>query len=470
MGTILVIDLGTSYFKAALFDHDGRMQASSRQAVPASGEAEGRVELSAEAFETLVAKAVGELSKRRPDGLSDVEVTTFATQTNSFLLLDDRDRPLTPLILWPDRRAIEFEAQVRQRFDAPAAAAKTGVPQVNHQFMLAKLLWLQQHQPDVWKQAVRLCLISDYLTLLFTGRHVTDAGAAGLTGLLDIRQCQWLPEIVTGFGIKPESLPAIARPGTDLGIIVPQAARRFGLPESCRFAVGCLDQYAGAVGAGNVEPGRVSETTGTVLASVLCTDRMSSDLPAGVFQGPAFAPNRFFQMVFGDLSANYLEWYRNRQQDRPDFDRLIAMAEKIEPGAGGLRVRPEAGLTQPANVFHGLSPRHTQGHMVRCILEAVASSLRKQVATLCSGTLPDEIRSVGGAARSGVWLQIKADVLGVSTRAIDCQEPTCMGAALLAEASLSGTDVPSIARQWVLPGQVHQPDQMRHRRYRELGL
>lgn len=553
MGTILVIDLGTTYFKTALFNRDGRLLDVARLAVPVVGHMEGRAELSADEFERLVAGGIQEIRDRRPNGLADVEAATFATQTNSFLLLDESDRALTPLILWPDRRAVEFEEKVRELLYTASMAARTGVPQVSHQFMAAKLLWFREHRQDIWRQAARLCLISDYLTLLLTGRHVTEAGAAGLTGLVDIHECRWMLESIAALGVPPEWLPTIVRAGSCCGTVggrdsrergcekgfshqpgvcphfarenngppasnkhdehlapgemgtdpLPdpsKAATLFGLPGSCLFIVGCLDQYAGAIGAGNVMPGGVSETTGTVLATVRCADHFNTKLPPGVFQGPAFAPDRYFQMVFGDCSANYLEWYRNQLPNRPDFDCLIAMAETVPPGAEGLRIDPQVRLTtagggqspfrqvsEPRNpcgepsgyCFQGemgtvfgseTVAGYTTGQVVRCILEGVGSALREQVATLCGPDLPEEIRSVGGATRSSVWLQIKADVLGIGVRAINCPEPTSLGAAILAEASLRGIDVPTIAGEWVRPAPPHRPDPEAHRRHQELGL
>lgn len=469
MGNILVIDLGTSYFKVALFGRDGQLHDVVRLAVPVTGQDKGLAELDAKTFEGLVTTGIQTLSDRSPQLIAGVDAVTFATQTNSFLLLDEHNQPMTPLILWPDRRALECENQARKLFDAQENATLTGVPQISHQFMVAKLLWLRQYRQELW-QAAHLLLISDYLTWLFTGRFMTEAGTAGLTGLIDIHQCEWLPVMVARFGIKSEWLASIVRAGTDLGPISVVAARRWSLPESCRFIVGCLDQYAGAIGAGNAEPGRVSETTGTVLATVRCSDELSTTLPPTVFQGPAFVPGRYFQMIFGNTSANYLEWFRNQQPDRPSFEQLVMEAELVPPGAGGLRLRLGSELTVPAEVFDGLTQQHTRHHMVRCILEAVASALRDQVQTLCRPNMPEEIRSVGGASRSSLWLQIKADVLGTSVRAIDCPEPTSMGAAILAEASLRGTEVSEIVRQWVQPAPAHLPDHQHHRQYQELGL
>jgi xylulokinase len=470
MTKILAIDLGTTFFKLTLFDRAGQLRETHRIAPPVVKPKAGWMELPADAMEEAIAAGIRELGNRPGGGLADVEAVTFATQTNSFVLLGEDARPLTPVILWPDARAAELEADLQSQYAAAKTAAITGIPQLNCQFMVAKLLWLRQHCPEVWQRMDRIALISDYLTLLLTGQHVTEAGAAGLTGLVDIHRCQWSPEMLGRFALDERRLPAIARAGTDLGPIRPSAADRFGLPRSCRFVVGCLDQYAGAIGVGNVASGMMSETTGTVLATVRCDDRFSEQLGPDVFQGPAFREGLYWRMAFGDISANYLQWYRDQLSDRPEFERLTALAEPIEPGAAGLRLRTGAGLTVTENVFDGLTSRHARGHLVRCILEAVARALADQAGTLGEGTLPVEIRCAGGAARSDLWLQIKADVLGVATTATTCCEPTSLGAAMLAEASLGGGDVREVARQWVQLKPPHRPDPQRHRQYEALRL
>jgi xylulokinase len=415
------------------------------------------MELPAEAFCHSIEQGLTAL--RACDGCSfdDVAAITFATQTNSFVLLDANDRPLTSLILWPDERAKAMEAEVRRRGETPDFRAKTGIPELTFEFMVAKLLWLQEESPETWKPAARIDLISDYLTFLMTGRHVTEAGAAGLTGLLDIHSCQWRPTMLASFGLSASQLPKVVRAGTDLGPILPEAARQFGLPSTCRFVVGCLDQYAGAIGAGNVAPGMVSETTGTVLATVRCSDRFSTSLDNAVYQGPAFHPNWYWRMVFGNTSARYLQWYCEQLPDQPSFDQLTAEAATIGQNADGLRLNTDAPLTDVAAVFPGLTKSHTRGHFVRCILEAVAGALRDQVEALCDDTSPKEIRCAGGGARSDLWLQIKADRLKTTTVATTCPEPTSLGAAILAKAALDGADVRMIADKWVALKTPHRP-------------
>ena len=151
MAKIIAIDLGTTYFKIVLFDRSGRLCDTCRIAPPVIAAETGHMELPADAFTEAIGRGIAELRNRADGGLADVEAVTFATQTNSFLLLDGRDQPLTPIILWPDRRAESLETEVHDRCGAAAFSATTGIPQVNHQFMVAKLLWLQRHSPDTWK-------------------------------------------------------------------------------------------------------------------------------------------------------------------------------------------------------------------------------------------------------------------------------------------------------------------------------
>ncbi len=476
---ILVCDLGTSYFKLAMVDPSGQLAGLCRIRPPVRQPEPGWMELDARAFVEVLADGVAQLEAEVPGSVSAVTAVTFATQTNSFVLLDEGGRPLTPIVLWPDERAAAFEQEYRGRCLLPAAALTTGIPAVTRQYMAAKLLWLQRESPHTWEKTAKICLISDYLTLVLTGRHVTEAGAAGLTGLLDVHRCRWSAELLASLGIRPDCMPTPVRAGTELGPL--DRCEGFGGPTgrlrlspSCRFVVGCLDQYAGAIGAGNTSAGCVSETTGTVLASVRCADRFDSSVRPGTFQGPAFADGLYYRMAFGEIAANYLEWYRQQLPQAIDFERLAEMADRMEPGAGGLRLKSGVALTanretlKLEDVFEGLRADHTEGHMVRCIMEAVAFALGEQIRALCGDDLPTEIRSAGGGARSAVWLQIKADVLGVPVAATECAEPTCLGAAILAEAACEGKSVGEVAQDWVRVKSPHLPRLEHHRRYQAM--
>ncbi|MBA3776571.1 MAG: hypothetical protein H0X11_09050 [Betaproteobacteria bacterium] len=237
---------------------------------------------------------------------------------------------------------------------------------------------------------------------------------------------------------------SVVRAGTDLGPVF-EAAREFGLPETCRFVTGTLDQYAGAIGTGAVRPGDVCQTTGTVLAAVRCSDRLENR--PEIFQGPSFDPNRFFQMAFSSTSANLLDWYRSRLPGAPSYDELTRWA--FEAPESDLVIEPYADCGSLDESFRHVRSEHTPGQVVRAVMQRVAQSLAEQIDALSEWGRPIEIRSAGGAARNDLWLQIKADTLGVPFVALESEEPTSLGAAMLAASAVGLGDINTLARQWV---------------------
>lgn len=468
MSAIITLDLGTTYFKAALFDRQGQLFALHREAPPIEHSTPEQWELPPDQFRETVIRAIAQLAIESPTGLGEVVAISFATQTNSFVLFDEHDRPLTPIILWPDGRATGMSDAIDDLAALPRFQEITGVPKLSHEFMAAKLAWLQTTDPGLWSRARRVCLLSDYLTLWLTGRHVTEAAAASLTGLLDVRQLRWWSPACDCLGLPEEWLGEVVRGGTDLGTIRPEAADELGLPRSCRFVVGCLDQYAGAIGTGNIRPGGVSETTGTVLATVRCSNTMAAGAGGEIYQGPGVEDGVYYQMVFGSTSANLLEWYNSRLPNSPGFEELDRRAALIPPGSEGVRVRYRADQGDLAAGFIGTDPVQATGHAARAIMEAVAFALADQVDRLCGSQRPGEIRSSGGAARSRVWLQIKADVLGTEFAANACPEPTSLGAALLAARACGWGTMEELARQWVHTQEPCRPDLTRHEIYQAI--
>lgn len=446
----LIIDLGTTYFKFSLIDRAGNLVHTSRLPTLVRRSDLGRCEIDVADFERTIAEGISSLAQQT-GGLNDVDAITFATQSNSFVLLDENYQAITSIILWPDDRANGVPPSISQK-NLPKLRAITGLPAVSGQFMVAKLEWLKQHDPEVWRKTHKLCLIGDYLTLLFTGMHVTELGAAGFTALVDIHNGQWWSEAISVLQLERAWLPEIVSAGTDLGTIRDRAAERFRLPRHCRFFVGCFDQYASPLGVGNFQSNIVSETTGTVLASVRCADQIAVDLDHTVFQGPRPADKGFFRMTFGDVAGNGLQRYRESLPDRPSFAELDELAATVPSGTAGM----------------SWNDKHTRAQAVRCLLERVAWALAGQIRALSPVDHPTEIRSAGGGARSTLWLQIKADVLGLPTVATTCEEPTSLGVAMLAEARRSNASTAQLGDQWVKRGPVHEPNPQSHRVYQSL--
>lgn len=463
---IFTIDLGTSYLKFALFDRTGRMIRSAIVAPSIERPHPGWMEMTFDGFLKAVDDGVREVFADAEIGPGAVEAITFATQANTFLLLDSAGRPLTPLVSWSDLRAKDQVEQVRALERLPRFVETTGVPAMGAEFMVAKLQWLMRHQQDAWRQAACVCTISELLTLWMTGRHAADAGTAALTGMLDASTREWWLEALGTVSVPQSMLAEVFDLGADLGPLLPTARERWGFSPTCRFVAGCLDQYAGGIGVGNTVTGILSETTGTVLAALCCTQQISKLDDAVVFHGPSSQEGLFYRMTFGGASADFLHWYRGQLDGLPSYADLAALAADVAPGAGGVWLDRNATPEKAISPFIEESP----ALVTRAILEANAFALRDHIATLgCSATQRfTEVRSAGGAARSETWLQVKADVLGIPVRATECPEPTSLGAAILAEAALSRVAVGDVVSDWVRLKRPHDPIADHHEFYQSL--
>ncbi len=432
---ILAIDLGTTNFKAALFDERGRLLALSRAASPVVA-SNGRAEMPVDAFHAALVDLIADLSNRAE--LASVRGISFSSQANSFALFDGANRPITPIILWTDDRARGGDEPLNRIADLHVTS---GVPHVDHEFAQAKLRWIAAHDPATAQRARKISFISDLLVEWMTGRHASELGLACLTALATHTESRWDPARLGLLGLPSMQWPSLVRPATDVGPILPDVADRLRLPRSARLFMGCLDQYAGAIGTGAVLPGSVCETTGTVLAAVAC--RHSGTPPPGpsVYVGPSFATDRVFHMTFSSTSANLLEWYRTKFAASASFDELIRLAAS-EPGCAKLgAIRSSVGDAFDEDVL-----RHRPGEIVNGIMHRVCEELGRLLEELKVTGSP--VRSAGGGARSDAWLQMKADHLGVPIQAASTEEPTCRGAAMLAANGLGIGSIDELSATW----------------------
>ncbi len=449
MSKFLTFDLGTTLYKVGLFDDAGKLLALERATPPIERPYATWAEVVPDRFLDVLKNAARTLKSRMGDSFDDIVAVSFATQANTFTLLDAAGCPTMPFILWSDQRASSLAQELAEISSLPGFRESTGLPRFGPLLGLAKLLYLRRNRPERFEKAQRFCFLSDYLTAYFTGTHVSEAGVAGLSGALDIAALQWKREVLDRAGIGSIAMPRVRRAGTDIGAIRNDAANAFGLPATCRFVMGCLDQYAGAIGTGTVEPGRMCETTGTVLAAVRCADRLGDRLPINVFQGPGFDENRFYQMSFSSTSANLLEWYRKQMPGGPSFDELTQLAAAAQPSDVVIEAYRDQGGIESA--FANVRPEHTPGQVVRAIMQRVAESLARQIDHLCGENRPAEIRSAGGAARNDLWSQIKADTLAVPFVAMECEEPTSLGAAMLAARAIGWGSLSELSKRWLRP-------------------
>ena len=426
----LGIDLGTSYFKLGLFDHDLVLRGMGRVEVPTRS-GDNRAEVDVDAFWQTLRQGLEHALEGAGARAAEITSLAWSSQANSFVLLDGSARPLTPLILWTDTRAPEVPAAVRDLAGRDDFVVTTGLGSgVGRYAAISKLVWLQQHEPALWRRTVRVLTISDYLSYALTGRFQGDAGTASLLGLLDQRALAWWPVGVAACGLSLAHLATPLRPGTPIGGCTAAGGSLLGLPAGVRVSAGTLDHHAASLGAGLGACAPVSESTGTVLA---CVGASSDYRPrANVCFLPGAEPNAYALLVFDGNGAGVLEWYRRTYAPECSFQELDRLAAAVPPDCDGLTARPLAHLQPGLSGFDHRKPSHGQGHYARAIMTATTDTLGLLLDRLCPDGRPGRVVATGGGAHSPFWLQLKRERLGIDIVAAACREPACRGAALLA--------------------------------------
>lgn len=448
MGYYLGIDLGTSYFKAGLFDEDGRLQGMGRRCVKKNVENGITCELPVDVFWKTLQECVEEAMLTAETTPEEVFSMSYSSQANSFVLLGENNELLTSLILWPDKRA--------EQLDLPAGLSdlmtefqnKTGIGiDFGHEFAAAKIRWFHETQPRIWEKVRRVMSISDYFIFKLTGQKVSDYSTASLTGLFDVRQCQWWDEILQLFHIKPEYLSNPVRTGTYIGNVTTEGGQLLGLRQGISVVVGGLDHHVAAIGAGVPFSANISESTGTVLA---CVNYYRKYLPKeNICIAPGLDGSHFFQMSFDKNGATSLEWYQKEHAPEFSIPELLEMAARVEPGSDGLVARPYASKFPGLDGFQNIRTLHHHGHFVRAILESTSNSLVWLLRCLPGSEEAKEIISTGGGAKSRLWIQVKANMLGKDFCIPKCSEAACLGAAMLgAIAVKTNWNLGEIFRKW----------------------
>jgi xylulokinase len=432
------------------------------------------VELSAEAYWQSAVAGIREVLARpgvRPEDILTVGVTS---QGETLIPVGAGGEPLRNAIVWLDNRAgVEAQA-VASSFARERFYKITGLPEIIPTWPACKVLWLRAHEPDVFAQAHKVLLVEDYLLYRLSGHYVTEGSVCTSTGYFDVRTGQWWGEMLDFIGLRAEQLPALLRSGEAVGPMTAEAARETGLSTRTAVVTGAMDQMAGAVGAGNVAPGVVSETTGTALVLAATVDKPVYDPQQRLPCYYHALPGRYLLLPYCQTAGMAFRWFRDQFGQGQSYDQLAALAAEIPPGSEGLVMLPHlTGSTSPhfnpqaRGAFYGITLQHTRAHFVRAILESVAFMLRENVELLGElGVAVNELVSLGGGARSTLWLQIKADVTGLPLRIPVCEEAASLGVAILAGVAVGlYPDVETACRQMVRIGARVEPSAAHRAQY-----
>jgi xylulokinase len=466
----LGLDLGGTCAKAGVFDHSGKQLALVRHPystrIGKDGYPELRVEEVLRASRSAVTEAVTRSGAR-------IMCLCVSSQGQTFITLDDQDRPLHEMIPWFDSRATGQAERIRRELQGGGCSGVDTSPIAAS----AKILWLRERYPDLMKRAARFLLLPDFVSYHLTGKAVFDPVIAATTGFYLMSESRYCEQALETVGVELHQLSQVAAPGVVVGDVLADRAAAWGLSPGIPVVTGTNDQLAGALGAGNCRPGIISETTGTCLALVCLAHPPLRELPAGLFHGPFPLPGTDYILAYSKTAGLLLEWFRVELNVAEELSELDHAAEGIPPGSDGLIVLPHFdGMVSPRpnvrarGAILNLTLRHSRYHLYRAMLESLAFSLMENLELLTAqGFHASELRSIGGGARSDLWLQIKADVSGIPIQRPVVTEAAVLGAAMLAAAGIGHyQSIREASEELFKVGRVFHPRSLENRQYRDV--
>ena len=262
MPVFLAIDAGTTSLKAALFDAQGRMLALDRQEYLLLTPAPNVVELDPQVYWQALVRAVRSVLAQSRVAGQEVATLCISSQGETFIPVDLQGIPLSRAIVWLDNRASEEAKLIAERFGIDNIFYRTGQPEVAPTWPACKILWMRSNTPDVFQRTAKFLWLEDYLLYRLTGQFATSTAQQTSSLLLNIQAQDWWPEMMAYVGLTSDRLGRLMKPGEPVGTLQRQAADEIGLSTSTVAVTGSMDQAIAALGAGNIAPGMVVESTG----------------------------------------------------------------------------------------------------------------------------------------------------------------------------------------------------------------
>ena len=371
---------------------------------------------------------------------SEVAAVGLTGQMHGAVLLDADDRVLRPAILWNDQRTAQACEEIREAVGAQRLIEITGNDALTG-FTAPKLVWVRDHEPEVWARIAHVLLPKDYVRLRLTGEHALDKADGAGTLLFDLAARDWSLEVLDGAPDRSGLAAADVRGAGGHRSCDPRGGGRDRPREGTPVVAGGGDQSANGVGVGAVSVG----DGGPVARDVRCRvrdDRPAHDDPRGQVHAFCHAvPGKWHLMTVMLSAAGSLRWFRDTLAPGEDFGELAGSAGDVQAGSDGLLFLPYlTGERSPhadplaRGAFVGLTVGHDRRHLTRAVLEGVAFGLRDGLDQMIAAGMPapGQVRASGGGTASPVWRQILADVLQAELATVSTSEGAAYGAGLLA--------------------------------------
>jgi len=449
MSYLIGIDVGTTGTKTLLIESSGLVVARATNEYPMYTPRPQWAEQDPEDWWQAAVKSIRKVLAESHVNVSEISGIGLTGQMHGMVMLDAQGKVLRPCIMWNDQRTAA-QCEWMMNTIGPQRFLELTLNPALPGFTAPKIVWTRENEPEVYAQAAKVLLPKDYIRYRLTGVYATEVSDASGTVLLDVSRREWSQTVLRELAIPAEWMPECVESTEITGGITPQVAELTGLPVGLPVVGGAGDQAASAVGTGIVEPGLVSVTLGTSGVVFAHIDEPVRDPEGRLHTFCHAVPDKWHVMGVTLSAGGSFRWFRDKlglpEKDVAAlsgvdaYDILDAEAANAPAGCEGLLFPPYlTGERTPyadpnaRGTFFGLTLRHDKRHMVRAVLEGVAYSLRDCIELFRDLGIPiQQVRAVGGGARSGTWRQIMADVFGTELAIINVTDSTAYGAALLA--------------------------------------
>ncbi len=449
----LGIDCGTQSTKALALEADsGVVLAAASQSYdvlpdlpPGHMEQDPQTWLTAMDF--VIRQVVLTLGERR----KEIRGIGISGQQHGFVPLDGSNRVIRPAKLWCDTSTAEECDLFRSHFGGTKVLLDEIGLDMLPGYTAPKILWLKRHEPANFARLGLILLPHDYLNFYLTGRPRMEYGDASGTALMDIRRRQWSPAVLHFIDPALESkLPPLKTSREPAGTLRPELAKYWDLPEDVVISAGGGDNMMGAIGTGNVAPGRVTASLGTSGTLYAYSEKPVVDPEAEI---AAFCDSTDAWLPLLCTMNVTVATEAVRHLFGMSHVRVEEIVRSVPAGCDGLVFLPylqgerTPNLPRGTGVFHGMTTRNMKpAHMIRAVMEGVTLGLGYGLQRLRDlGIAPTEIRVTGGGSKSAAWRQLCADVFGCPVVTLVESEGAALGAAIQA---LAAAETKKTVNEW----------------------
>jgi FGGY-family pentulose kinase len=478
---ILGIDGGTEAIKAGLFDLQGKLIAWAAKPYQTSFPHPGWAEQDPLEWWQCLTHAVHDCLKQAAISKEDIKAVCAGATTCTLLPIKKNGALLGPALLWMDVRASK---QAERIFQTKHPALCYSLAGASAEWMPSKVLWLKEHQPDIYKQADYFIEYVDYLAYKLTGRFTLNLDT--ITQRWFYKQ-GWPIDFFATIGLEDlaEKFPQDILPiGDVVGPLSKLAAETLGLPEGIPVVTGGGDAFIGLLGLGVTEPGDLGLVMGSSNAlSVLSQKEIHVPGIFGSFPD-AVIPGLHL-LEGGQVSTgSILSWFkRNLALDLNEeaivkkvsvYQLLDEQAKTIPLGSEGLIVldyfqgnRTPHTDALARGVVLGLSLQTSRAHLFRAVMEGIAYGLKDILDTFAKHDCNiSRIIACGGATQSPFFMQIYADVTGQPLYTTKITEASLLGPAVAAAYGAGFySSLSEASSHMVHIDKIYQPDLENHQSY-----